>query len=203
MKKRKYLKRKENFLKREYRLSFNYINESRNFIFAIIGIFLLFALFGFFVAPPEAISVQIMDFIKDLIEKTKDLNQGEMIWFIFFNNLQSSFFGLFLGWILGMFSVFFAILNGYILGVVSSMVVASEGYLTLTQLLPHGIFELPAIFISLGLGLKFGSFIFRKKKSEAFRNYLWNSVRTFLLVVVPLLIVAAIIEGSLIILSKG
>ena len=34
----------------------------------------------------------------------------------------------------------------------------------LFRLLPHGIFELPAIFISLGLGLRFGMFIFQKEK---------------------------------------
>jgi len=66
------------------------------------------------------------------------------------------------------------------------------------RLVPHGIFELPAIFISLGIGLKFGTFIFQKNKSESFRRYLWNSLQLFVLIIMPLLIAAAIIEGALI-----
>jgi len=44
--------------------------------------------------------------------------------------------------------------------------VQTDGFLSLWRLLPHGIFELPAVFISLGMGLKIGMFIFQKKKLE-------------------------------------
>ena len=95
----------------------------------------------------------------------------------------------------------FAILNGYLVGFVASMAVGSGGVIVLWRILPHGIFELPAVFISLGLGLKFGTFIFQKKILESFRRFLWNSLRVFLLIVLPLLIIAAIIEGCLIFIA--
>jgi len=57
---------------------------------------------------------------------------------------------------------------------------------------------LPAIFLSFGLGIKLGTFILQKKKIESFKDYFLNSLRVFFFVILPLLIVAAIIEGVLI-----
>ena len=185
-------------LKREYKDSWNYIKESRNFIYSIVGVFFGFALIGFFVPASEEITKIILEFIEKLLEQTKDMSQGELIKFIFVNNLQSSFFGLIFGVALGIFPVLAAVANGYVLGFVGAMSAEAEGIFVLWRILPHGIFELPAIFISLGMGLKLGSFIFRKEKGKFFRKCFWNSLRVFLFVVVPLLIIAAIIEASLI-----
>ena len=74
--------------------------------------------------------------------------------------------------------------------------------MVLWRIFPHGIFELPAVFISLGLGLKLGTFIFQRNKLKAFAEFFWNSLRVFLFIVLPLLIIAAIIEGSLIFLLE-
>jgi stage II sporulation protein M len=176
----------------------NFIKESKVFIYSITGIFFLFVMIGFFVPPPEAISDQILKFIEELLKKTQDLSQFELIKFIFFNNIQSSFFGMILGVLLGLFPVIFAISNGYVLGFVASVSVDIGGIFILLRLFPHGIFELPAIFISLGLGLKIMTFIFEKNKLKTLKIYIKNSLRTFLFIVIPLLIIAAVIEGSLI-----
>jgi uncharacterized membrane protein SpoIIM required for sporulation len=61
---------------------------------------------------------------------------------------------------------------------------------------------LPAIFVSFGLGIKFGTFIFYKEKMKHFGEFFINSLRVFIFVVLPLLIIAAIIEGSLISILK-
>lgn len=191
-------KKNPGFVRKNYLLSVNFIKESKVFIYSITGIFFLFVVIGFFVPPPEIISDQILKFIEELLEKTKDLSQFELIRFIFFNNIQSSFFGMILGVFLGFFPVIFAIANGYVLGFVASFSVDAEGIFVLWYLFPHGIFELPAIFISLGLGLKIMTFIFEKNKLKTLKIYLRNSLRTFLFIVIPLLIIAAVIEGSLI-----
>jgi len=185
-------------LKKEYKDSWNYIKESKNFIYFIMGVFFAFALIGFFVPASEDISKMIFEFIEKLLEQTKGLSQLELIRFIFMNNLQSSFFGVVFGVVLGIFPVLAAITNGYVLGFVGAMSVRSEGISVLWRLFPHGIFELPAVFISLGLGLKIGSFIFQKEKGKSFRRCFWNSIKVFLFVIIPFLIIAAIIEGSLI-----
>lgn len=185
-------------LKREYKESWNYIKESRKFIYVIIGIFAIFALIGFFVPFPAPIIEKLLEFMRDVLGKTQGMNQFELTKFIFFNNLQSSFFGMILGFAFGIFPILVAIANGILLGFVASISVSQNGIFVLWRLLPHGIFELLAIFISLGLGLKFGTFIFQKNKSESFRNYFWNSLKVFFFVVLPLLILAAIIEGTLV-----
>jgi len=108
---------------------------------------------------------------------------------------------MFLGMFLGIAPVLFSLFNGYLLGFVALMAVNEQGFLSLWRIFPHGIFELPAVFISLGLGMKLGSFIFQRNKAESFKDFLWNSLRVFLLIVLPLLIIAAIIEGTLIALA--
>ena len=191
-------KKKPSFIKENYLLSVNFIKESKVFIYFIMGIFFLFTMIGFFVPTPEIISDQILKFIEELLRKTQDLSQFEFIRFIFFNNIQSAFFGMIFGVLLGLFSVISAIANGYVLGFVASFSVNIEGISVLWRLFPHGIFELPAIFISLGLGLKIMTFIFEKNKLKTLKIYIKNSLRTFLFIVIPLLIIAAVIEGSLI-----
>jgi stage II sporulation protein M len=163
------------------------------------------------------------------------MSRGELISFIFLNNLQSSFFGMVFGIALGIFSMITSVLNGYLLGFVSSKAVYEGGILVLWRLFPHGIFELPALFLSTGLGLKLGlPFIYRYfkyywKKQNNFallmgilflplsiiltlisnknlrkyqlKDFLFrfnNSLRVFLFVIFPFLLIAAIIEGILI-----
>jgi len=184
-------------LKKEYKDSWNYIKESKKFIYFIIALFFVFTMAGFFISLPQSIIEQILNFIKELLEKTKGMNQIQLIKFIFFNNLQSSFFGMIFGALFGIFSVLATIANGYLLGFVFSLTSSEQGFSVLWKLLPHGIFELPAIFISLGLGLKLGTFVFQEDKKKSFKKYLFNSLKVFLFIVIPLLIIAAIIEGIL------
>ena len=69
-----------------YKQSWNYIKESRNYIYSIIGVFVVFALIGYLVPPTPEVQDMIMEFLKDLIEKTQNLNQGELTAYIFWNN---------------------------------------------------------------------------------------------------------------------
>jgi len=222
-------------LKNQYQQSWEYIKESRNFIYITLIIFLLFAFIGAFVPAPEFLEQQILKFIEELLRKTAEMSQGELMSFIFLNNLQSSFFGMIFGIALGIFSVITSVSNGYLLGFVSSRAAYEEGIFVLWRLFPHGIFELPALFISTGLGLKLGfPFIYRyfkyywKRKNifallagilflpfsiiltlilnknlrkYQFKDFLFkvnNSIRVFLFIIFPFLLIAAIIEGSLI-----
>ena len=191
-------KKKEQFnLKEEYKKVWNYLKNSKEFIYGIVVIFFIFALIGFFIPASESVREQLLSFMKEILAKTEGMSQFELIKFIFFNNAQSSFYGLIFGVLIGIFPLVATVLNGYFLGFVASISVQADGASVLWRLLPHGIFELPAVFISLGLGVKFGTFIFQKKRLKLFKEYFFNSLRVFFLVVIPLLIIAAIIEGSL------
>jgi len=198
---RKTKKRSFNLLN-EYKNCWKYILESKKFIYFVVGIFLFFLLMGFFVPAPEFLSNEIMKFIRELLTETQNMSPLDLISFIIYNNVQSTFLSIILGILFGIFPLASAVANGYTLGFVSSISVNNSGLLSLFKILPHGIFELPAIFISLGLGLKTGMFVFRKDKVKAFRDYLGNSLRIFLLIIIPLLIIAGIIEGTLVFLLK-
>ena len=202
MKKKKRGKNKDFSFKQEYKESWKYLKEAKNYIYFIFVIFLFFALTGFFIPIPENLSVQLLEFIQELLEKTRGMGQGELIKFIFINNLKASFFGMVLGFFLGIFPLIISLINVYVVGFVASIAVQNQGLFVLWTLVPHGIFELPAVFISLGLGLKFSTFIFKEKKIKALKEYFLNSLRVFLLIVIPLLIIAAVIEGSLIALAR-
>jgi stage II sporulation protein M len=187
-------------LRKQYFDSWKYIKDSKNFIYFSIAIFFLFSLIGFFVPPSDSLSLKIFEYIEEILSRTEGLSNFGLIKFIFLNNVQSSFFAMVLGLVFGIVPLVALVSNGYIVGFVSSMSVENAGYISLFNLVPHGIFELPAIFISLGLGLKFGTFIFKNKIRESFNKYLLESLRVFVFVVLPLLIIAAIIEGFLIFL---
>ncbi|MEK6741783.1 MAG: stage II sporulation protein M [Nanoarchaeota archaeon] len=199
-KKIKTAKRKnQNFFSQNFKEGLQYIKQSRNFIYVASAIFILFIFVGYFVPAPQSLEKVILKFIEDLIKTTEGMSWTELTNFILFNNLKSSFFGMALGVVFGIFSVLTTLANGYLLGFVSSRIVGTEGIAILWKLFPHGIFEIPAMLISVGLGLKLGTFIFKKKKFESLKEYSWKSLKAFFFVVVPLLVVAALIEGTLII----
>ena len=157
---------------------------------------------AYFIPAPQIVYDKIIIFIKDLLNQTNGLSQLDLIKFIVANNVKSTLTGILSGAILGIVPIVSTIANGYLLGFVAMLSVKAGGILTLWKIFPHGIFELPAVFISLGLGLKLGTFIFQKKKLKSFENYLINSLKCFLLIVIPLLIIAGIIEGTLMVLIK-
>ena len=187
-------------LKQEYKKSWDYLKKSKKYFWIIVSILILMALIGFFLPAPEFISEEIMKVLQELITKTQNMSTFELISFIIANNLQTSLLGMVLGLIFGIFPIITTIINGYLLGFVGAMSVNLEGPLSLLRLLPHGIFELPAVIIALGLGLKLGTFPFKKNIKKTFKEYLENSLRVFLLIILPLLLIAGIIEGVLIFL---
>jgi stage II sporulation protein M len=201
MRKFNHKKKKRFIFLEEFKQSFAYVKESKKFIYAIAGIFFLFVLIGYFIPAPQEIYSKIMEMIKQIMEQTKGMNQLELIKFIILNNSRSTFFGILLGTALGIFPLIISIANGYVLGFVALLSVNEGGILTLWKIFPHGIFELPAVFISLGLGLKLGTFIFHADKAKFFKEHFIKSLKVFFLIVIPLLIIAGIIEGTLIALN--
>lgn len=134
--------------------AWKYVFESRKYIFAAAIIFLFSAIFGFLFSNYLS---GLDDIIRELVENTADIRGISLVWFILQNNATSAFLALFLGIFLALAPIGNAIVNGAVVGYVLSKVFAATGsYLSFWKLLPHGVFELPAIFISIGLGMKLG-----------------------------------------------
>lgn len=190
-------------LKKEYAESWKYLWSSKKYIQIVFYVFVVFAIIGFFVPVPELIADKILTFLKEIIEQTKDLGFFGLFKFIFLNNVKSSFFGIVLGIVFGIFSILIALANGFLLGFVASLSVRAENIFVLWRIFPHGVFELPALFISLGLGLRLGFFVFEDTSKRTFKQELLNSGKAFLLIVIPLLFIAGVIESLFLVSFSG
>jgi len=88
--------------------------------------------------------------------------------------------------------------NGWLMGFISVVVVQEEpvGYI-LAGLLPHGIFELPALIIAQAAALSFGVMVilalFKREKRSLLLPHLHRNLR-YLVIACALLLPAAIIE---------
>lgn len=199
-------KKKEFNLKSQYRMAYLYLKESDNYIAMVIGIFAFLFMIGFvyfYIAPKDGIEpvlVIIQSWVNSILEKTEGLGFIGLWKFIFLNNSIIASISVFSGFFLSFLPALLLISNSLFLGLVSGLVYSFTGISTFWKLLPHGIFELPAIFISIALGIRFGTFIFYKDPLKIFIYFFTNSVRVFLLIILPLLIIASFIEAGLIIL---
>jgi stage II sporulation protein M len=188
--------KRENFFARNYKSCWKFLNESRWHMVFALGFFMLTFLIGF--VFPIFFVDEIIGFINELIASLEGMSAIELIGYIFWNNLKASFFAIVLGVTFGILPLVILVTNGYLLGLVSRLAVNERGILTMWQLLPHGIFELPAIIISIGIGIKIGADMFKGDVKKGLNYNFREGFRFFVFVVLPLLFVAAIIEGLLI-----
>lgn len=193
-------------LKNEYGQAFDFLKELRIWILVAFAAFIFFYLMGFlffYTAPAEELD-KVLDIVRkmvqELLEKTEGLGFFGMWKFIFLNNIWVGFLAIFLGFLFSIVPAFLIVSNGLVIGLISALAYSESGGSSFLYLLPHGIFEIPAIVISLAVGLRVGTFIFYRDRWERLRDYIGNAFRVFLLIVVPLLIIASFIEAWLIIL---
>ena len=122
-----------------------------------------------------------------------------MAYAIFMNNLLASFIVMSGGLGIGVLSVTGIMFNGIILGIVV-YVVKSESILLLFSILPHGIIELPIFLISASIGLKLGQGVLnklRRKGEPRIKKELKEGLIFYLRWIVPLLLLAALIEATI------
>ncbi|MCK5321471.1 stage II sporulation protein M [Candidatus Pacearchaeota archaeon] len=185
---------KKGFFETNYLKCWKFLGECRwHIVFALATFALLFVI-GFIF--PIFFREEIFDFIAKITAMIEGKTVLELVGMIFFNNLRASFFAMVLGIGFGIFPLMVGIVNGYLLGFVAREVVARGGILIMWRLFPHGIFELPAILFSIGVGLKIGTDLFRKNNNLKY-NFK-EGLRFFVFVIFPLLLVAGIVEGILI-----
>lgn len=181
-------------LKAQYHEARAFLRTCTPYIYFSLALFILSAVFGFVF---QAQLTFIDDILRDLILRTDNLSSLELVFFILQNNLQSSFVSLLLGFFLGFFPIMSTVSNGVILGYVLERSYQLVGLLSWWRLLPHGIFELPAIFISFGVGLKLGVGVLR----TYYRYYLEKSkamlVLPFLLAIISFVVsVGVLVSGD-------
>jgi stage II sporulation protein M len=120
---------------------------------------------------------------------------------IFLNNTAKSAAAIILGTLVGILPVVFLLINGVALGAIVYISLGTRGvwHSTMT-ILPHGILELPAVLLATSIGLMLGSRVIKRltgKSAVSLREELAQAGKFFCAVIVPVLLIAALVEAYL------
>lgn len=185
--------------------SFKFFKENILKIAIILGIIFIVVTMGSFTFYGEnkVIATKILE---SFVEATKDmmeLQNGDLSIAIMFNNIRACLITIVLGIVPFLFlTIFVMLLNAGVIGAVLSVNTSLASIpvwkVILFGLLPHGIFELPALFISMAISVFICIFLTKKllgKEKRKFGKTFLNLLLNVVLIVIPLLIVAGIVEG--------
>ena len=116
---------------------------------------------------------------------------------IFLNNLEACVLLFLGGATFGVLTVLIISLNGVVIGGIFELVREQRGTLyVLAAILPHGFIEVPSFLLSGALGLMLADALRRDwKEGKGAAVVAGNLARTFLRIVLPLVLLAAFIEA--------
>jgi stage II sporulation protein M len=138
-----------------------------------------------------------LSWLQQLAEMLKPFRLSTAL-FIYFKNVSSLVFGFVFSPFLLLPPVLSLVVNGWLLSYVSTAVIQQRSlWLLLAGILPHGIFEIPAIVLGEAAALSFGTAVLMALVSPAKRDKLFPKLKMsakYLLVAFALLVPAAIIE---------
>ena len=197
-------------IKSEYALMFKFLKSIRKLLlilallFVVIAVIAYFAMGGLYQTQPEVVDEHIGDLAemlnaKDIIDKSGKMDTVKL----FFGNFYAAMAAVSYGMIPFLFLPALSLLtNASVIGVITAIFKAKEigGVAdTLVGILPHGIFEIPALLLCVAFGLKlccFATNILRRKASKYdLYEFSAETARALVLAVVPLLLAAAVVES--------
>jgi stage II sporulation protein M len=177
-----------------------YLRELRPYLVASIIFFAVGAVIGAAVASRfPGLADNFGDSIAGFLKTFRGLPKPQLAAAIFLNNSIKTLAAILLGLAIGVVPALFLIINGVVLGVVFFLSSYSRGlWPSLLSILPHGILELTAVFLGTAIGLLLGNIVLKRmlRKSDAkIRPALIRGLRFYAIVIVPMLLVAAMIEA--------
>lgn len=175
-----------------------YIWDLRLYILAVIVIFVLFYALGYLAAIsiPDVGNTVVSSF-KGEVAPLKEQSPAGLMLGIFANNALKCLLVIVLGLAFGIVPAFFILANGLILGIVIGVTMARTSLLyVLAGVVPHGIIELPMVFISAAIGLKLGADVLRALlgKKEGLFDKIKEALVIYIVWIFPLLFLAAFVE---------
>lgn len=182
----------KSFLRKHFLEAFRYLRVSRGYTCLAGLVFIAGIMIGHL--HPEHF-MNFLESFRGIAESFRGKSEIQTIGMIFFRNISSSLFSVCGGILLGIPPLIAAFVNGALAGVVLSAGTTIGALKSIGLLFPHGIFELPAMMISWGIGIRNGSFFFKMEHDGTLGGRFKNSLRVFIFFIIPLLIIAAIIEG--------
>jgi stage II sporulation protein M len=176
----------------------DYTYKLRWYILTVVAVFAIFMAIGYMVAVMSpSFTDQTITGFKEEVGPLKQTSALQLMLGIFENNVIKCFLVVVLGLVLGIAPLLFMMANGIVIGIVVGATLAKAGILyVMVGILPHGIIEMPMVFLSAAIGLKLGFDVIRALVLK--KVHLWRDVREGLLIfifwVAPLLFVAAFME---------
>ncbi len=175
-----------------------YVWGLRLYILAILLIFSVFFAIGYaaVMTVPEVGDTIVSNF-KQEVSPLKELSPLGLMVGIFANNAFKCLLVIVLGLALGIAPIIFILANGLILGIVIGVTMKTTGLLyVLAGVVPHGVIELPMVFISAAIGLKLGVDVLRAFMGKDVKvvDKLVESLMIFIVWIFPLLFLAAFVE---------
>ena len=183
-----------------------YLKEARQYLYGLKR-YILFSLYIFTVAtlggyifaqnyPSE--TQMIIEEIKSMFVFDQEPTSSQLFFFIFENNVSKLFLLLPLGIFAGLLPLFSVFTNGFVLGVFAQIVSINESWIFFfLGIMPHGIIEIPVLVIASAIGIRIGKVaVFRLfSKKESLISELSKALKFFVLVLIPLIFIAALIES--------
>jgi len=178
-----------------------YIQRLRPYLTTSIVLFSVGAVLGLMIINQfPHLTDSIEDSLQAFVKSFHGLSKPQLAAAIFVNNSVKTFLMILLGIFFGVVPALFLIANGAALAIVLTLSTQSRGiWLSLLSVVPHGVLELPAVFLGSAIGLMMGATLTRRlaTKSEEIKigAELGQALKFFLILIVPLLIVAALVEA--------
>lgn len=161
-------------------------------------------------AALEPMVTQLMKQLEEIIERIQENGGGPAatFWVIFSNNVASALMMMAMGVFFGLFPIIGMLTNGVLLGYVFSTYSTlgiSPWLIFAAGILPHGIFELSAVFLAAGFGMRLGGLVLRSigllyqpGKAGLVKNAWYDTLKQFpaaVLSVIVMLFVAGVVES--------
>ncbi|MFA5450662.1 MAG: stage II sporulation protein M [Dehalococcoidales bacterium] len=164
----------------------------------LISAFIFFSCIIIGFLAPINIDIESIAPLGDIAEDLDSFSSPVVFLIILINNLIAISFAFVLSPVLCIIPLFSLVVNGLIIGIVGGIVVEQESFLyLLAGILPHGIFEIPALLIALAAALNFGFITLRGLLKKETRSLILPGFVTsakYLAISAGLLIPAAFIE---------
>lgn len=177
-----------------------YLGELRPYLIASVIFFAVGVAFGLaIVFRFPQFTEYFGESVTGFLRMFRGLAKPELALAIFLNNTIKTLIAILLGAALGIVPALFLVANGVVLGAVFFMSAQGRGlWLSLMSILPHGIFELPAVFLGTSIGFMLGDRALKRLLGHLetkFASDLRRALSFFATAIVPLLLLAALVEA--------
>ncbi len=164
-------------------------NIRKQIIAASLIFILALVLGGIHSSIDPAVAEKMFLELEPLIDVLIALEGWKLAAVIFINNGLKIFASIILGIVFGLFPAIFLFANGYLLGIIAHYY---GPFVFVAGIIPHGILEIPALLIGTGAGIRLG-WVALKKRSDI-KKEVALSLKIFVVVILPLLFTASLIE---------